>query len=74
MIDKVKVRNHAVNMRGILERDRSPARMKQIVTLVDSTREHMDVWHEELGVIPGLMEEITQELKARPGQKRYIMG
>lgn len=74
MIDKDKVRHHAVNMRGILERDRSPMRMKQIVTLVDSTREHMDVWQEELGMVPGLMEEITQELKARPGNKRYLMG
>jgi hypothetical protein len=74
MIDKAKVRNHAINMRGVLERDRSPTRMKQIVALVDSTREHMDVWQEELGVIPGLMEEIMQELKARPGQKRFIMG
>ncbi len=74
MIDKDKVRHHAVNMRNILERDRSPTRMRQIILLVDSTREHMDIWQEELGMVPGLMEEIVQELKAKPGQKRYLMG
>lgn len=73
-MDKDKVRYHAINMRGILERDRSSARMKQIVTLVDSTREHLDVWQEELGGVPGLMGEILQELQSKPGQKRYLMG
>ena len=62
-MDKVKCRIHAEELKAVLRQDNSLQRRKQVMRVMDATREHKDVWEDVFFDQPDMIMEMNDTFK-----------
>jgi mevalonate pyrophosphate decarboxylase len=62
-MEKLKCRKHAEELHAVLENDNSPQRRKQVMQVMDATREHKDIWEDVFSDQPDMINEMNDTFK-----------
>lgn len=71
-MEKIKCRRHAEELHTILTSDNSPQRRRQVMQVMDATREHKEIWEDVFADRPDMLNEMNDQFK-RTSKPRMLV-